>query len=182
MMRAAWARWGETRSGMPEDGFEQLIGEVSGLDLQDFLEASVLLRSHGIEFHTRQSAGGKDKGGKPDGNNKLPVVWLGAEIINRDGKALIGVVHNGGPAERAGIAPGDELVALDGLRVDVAGAESRTRRYRPGDRSEISVFRGDELMTLKLAWAEAPPDTCYLLLAEDADETVRALRAAWLGG
>ena len=192
VMRAAWTRWGETQSGMPEDGFEQLIGEVSGLDLQDFLEASVrgtgelpletLLRSHGIEFHTRRSGGGKDKGGKPNGNNKLPVVWLGAEIINRDGKALVGVVHNGGPAERAGIAPGDELVALDGLRVDVAGAESRTRRYRPGDRSDISVFRGDELMTLKLAWAEAPPDTCYLLLAEDADETVRALRAAWLGG
>ncbi len=191
VMRAAWARWGETGAGMPEDGFELLLGEVSGLDLGDFLDAAVrgtgelpletLLRSHGIEYRLRRSAGGKDKGGKADDSSGLPGVWFGAEIAGRDGKAVIGVVHNGGPAERAGIAPGDEIVALDGLRVDAAGAESRTRRYHPGDRSAVNVFRGDELMTLSLVWDEAPADTCYLLLADEADEATTSLRSAWLG-
>ena len=35
---------------------------------------------------------------------------------------------NGGPAERAGIAPGDEAVALDGLQFTSANADSRLWR------------------------------------------------------
>ena len=38
------------------------------------------------------------------------------------------------------------------LRVNSPGAEARTRRYKPGDKSEVTVFRGDELMTLQLKW------------------------------
>jgi hypothetical protein len=45
----------------------------------------------------------------------------------------------------------------------------------------VTVFRGDELMTLQLKWDEAPNDTCYLLLADDADEDMLARRRAWLG-
>jgi predicted metalloprotease with PDZ domain len=191
IMRAAWARWGETGTGVPEDGFEQLLTEESGVDLGDFLGAAVhgtgelpletLLRSHGIEYRLRRSAGGKDKGGKADGDGNLPEVWFGATIDSRDGKAVVGVVHNGGPAERAGIAPGDEVVALDGLRIDAAGADSRMRRYHAGDRSEVSVFRGDELISLHLKWAEAPLNTCYLVVDEDADDATVSLRNAWLG-
>jgi predicted metalloprotease with PDZ domain len=90
-------------------------------------------------------------------------------------------VHNGGPAEQAGISPGDELVALDGLRIDIAGCEARTRRYRPGDKSDLSVFRGDELISVRMKWAEAPTDTCYLELNEEVDDAVRSRRGDWLG-
>ena len=190
VMRAAWQRWGETGEGMPEDGLERLAAEVSGLDLEDFFDAAVrgtgelpleaLLRTHGIEFHQRRSAGSKDKGGKPAGEGELPIVWLGAVVGDRDGKAVIAVVHNGGPAERAGVAPGDELVALDGLRINLSGVEARTRRYLPGDKSDVTVFRGDELLTLRLSWSEAPADTCYLAIDDDADGDQAARRCGWL--
>ena len=192
IMRAAWARWGETGQGMPEDGFEKLCTELAGFDLADFFDASVrgtgelpletLLRSHGIAYHLRRSSGARDKGGKPAGDNNLPEAWLGAEIGDREGKTIFNVVHNGGPAERAGIAPGDELVALDGLRIDAAGTEARARRYKAGDKSAVWLFRGDELLQLELEWDEAPLDTCYLAIADDANEEVEALRIAWLGG
>ncbi len=189
VMQAAWSRWSTT--GMPEDGFEKLCVEVSGLDLGDFFDATVrgtgalpleaLLRTHGVDHQLRRSAGGKDKGGKPSEDGKLPSVWLGANLAARDGKTVFTAVHNGGPAELAGVAPGDELVALDGLRMDISGCEARTRRYRPGDRSELAVFRGDELITLRMKWAEAPEDTCFLALFESPEADAATRRASWLG-
>ena len=191
VMRAAWERWGETGEGMPEDGFERLCVEVSGLDLADFLAAAIrgtgelplesLLKTHGVEYHLRRSMGGKDNGGKAQGSGNAPDVWLGADLASINDKSVIRTVHNGGPAERAGIAPGDELVALDGLRVNAAGTDARTRRYKPGDKSDVTVFRGDELMALRLQWGEAPEDTCYLLVDAEADDDTMARRDAWLG-
>ena len=190
VMKAAWKRWGETGDGMPEDGFEKLCAEVSGLDLEDFFAATVrgtgelpleaLLKTQGVDYHLRQSAGGRDSGGKAQDKGKLPSVWLGAMLATSNEKPVFRAVHNGGPAELAGISPGDELVALDGLRINLAGCDARTRRYHPGDQSEITVFRGDELIALRLKWAEAPADTCYLQTVDD-DDVAAARRKAWLG-
>ena len=191
VMKAAWQRWGESGEGMPEGGFEQLCIEVSNLDLEDFFDATVrgtgelplesLLKSHGVDYCLRRSTGARDKGGKPDEGNNKPEVWLGADLGLRAGKPRFLAVHNDGPAEKAGVSPGDELVALDGLRMDIAGCEARTRRYRPGDKSELTVFRGDELLSLQLKWAEAPQDTCYLVLNETVEDDAKSLRRDWLG-
>jgi hypothetical protein len=62
----------------------------------------------------------------------------------------------------------------------VSGSDTRIRRYRPGDKSELTVFRGDELLTLKLKWAAAPADTCYLQEDGDADTTAAERRNGWL--
>jgi predicted metalloprotease with PDZ domain len=191
VMHAAWQRWGESGEGMPEDGFEALCIELSGLDLQDFFNATVrgtgelpldaLLKTHGVDVELRRSAGADDKGGKnAEDGTQLPV-WLGANLVARNGKSIFVSIDNDGPAERAGVSPDDELVALDGLRVDIATFEKRSRRYRPQDKSTLTVFRGDELIELRMKWRAAPDDTCYLVSADETDDDVAARRAAWLG-
>ena len=192
VMRACWTRWGESGEGMPESGFEVVAEEVSSLDLGDFFDASVrgtgelalehLLHEHAVAYELRAAAGRSDKGGKFVDADKLPGVWLGAILNTPAGRTTFAGIANGGPAEKAGVSPGDELIALDGLRVGTAEIDARIRRYRPGDRSVLTVFRGDELMTLKLRWAEAPEDTCYLLLDEDAAEDSIDRRERWLSG
>ena len=190
VMRACWEKWGETGEGMPERGLETTSEEVSGLDLGDFFDAAVrgtgelpletLLNEHGIEYFLRKSSGRKDKGGDKADAEKLPAVWLGANLAVRDGKPVFVSLSNGGPAETAGVSPGDELIALDGLRANVSGSDTRVRRYRPGDKSELTVFRGDELLTLALVWSEAPADTCYLQELVDADAATVERRDDWL--
>lgn len=190
VMRASWEKWGETGEGMPEGGFEAVSSEVSGLSLGDFFDAAVrgtgelaleqLLHDHGVDYCLRKSQGRKDKGGDSVGDDKLPAVWLGANLVMCGGKPVFANLTNGGPAERAGISPGDELAALDGVRANVSGSDSRIRRYRPGDKSELTVFRGDELLTMKLTWAEAPADTCYLQNDDDADTDAAERRDIWL--
>jgi predicted metalloprotease with PDZ domain len=190
VMRACWEKWGETGEGMPEHGLEEASAEVSGLDLGAFFDAAVrgtgelaleqLLHDHGVDYCLRIANGRKDKGGKKVDAAKLPAVWLGANLAVRTGKAIFANLSNGGPAECAGVSPGDELIALDGIRANVSGSDTRIRRYRPGDKSELTVFRGDELLTLKLTWAEAPADTCYLQDDDAADSATIARRNNWL--
>lgn len=190
VMRACWEKWGETGEGMPERGLEEISAAVSGLDLGDFFDATVrgtgelaleqLLHDYGVDYCLRVSKGRKDKGGQKADADKLPAVWLGANLAVRNGKPVFTNLANGGPAENAGVSPGDELVALDGVRANVSDSDTRIRRYRAGDKSELSVFRGDELLTLKLVWAEAPADTCYLEDGGDVDEATVMRRENWL--
>jgi hypothetical protein len=44
-----------------------------------------------------------------------------------------------------------------------------------------TVFRGDELLEVALVLKQAPLDTCYLALREQADSKAAERRRAWLG-
>jgi predicted metalloprotease with PDZ domain len=190
VMKACWERWGDGGEGMPEDGFEAVAAEVSQLDLDDFFDATVrgtgelpletLLRTHGIEYRLRASSGGNDKGGQKLENSKQRSVWLGATLTETNGKSTFASVMNGGPAELAGVAPGDAAVALDGLQLTATNADSRLKAYRDGDELDLVVFRGDELLTMRIRLAAAPLDTCYLELIEDVELDVESRRLAWL--
>ena len=192
VMKSCWSRWGKTGEGMPEQGFEQVAEEVTGLDLADFFDATVrgtgelplesLLRTHGVGLNLRAATNRKDKGGtrKPEG--ELPAAWFGAEIGASNGGAVFTVVHNGGPAEAAGVAPGDRAVALDGIALTLDNFDERISRCRVNDRKELVVFRGDSLLTMTIRFEAAPATTCFLESLEDVELDVESLRAGWLAG
>ena len=46
----------------------------------------------------------------------------------------------------------------------------------------LNVFRGDELLALKIRFKAAPEDTCYLELQDDVSLDVESRRAAWFVG
>ena len=102
-------------------------------------------------------------------------------MVARGEKTVVTAVANESPAEEAGVSPGDELVALDGLRVPAGGLDTMLRRYRVRDAVRLAVFRGDELLTLDLTFAPAPENTVYLELAGDAGDEAVALRQRFLG-
>ena len=188
VMKECWNRWGESADGMPERGLERVCAELSGLDLSDFFDATVrgtgelplqaMLAGVGVTFSLRRASSRKDKGGKA--SKKDPGPSLGATLVEKAGKSVFATVMNGGPAEAAGVAPGDVAVALDGLALTAANCDRRLRTYRDGDSLELVVFRGDELMSTEICLANAPQNTCFLALDGDADAMAIAQQAAWL--
>jgi predicted metalloprotease with PDZ domain len=174
VMRECWTRFGETGEGMPERGLEAVAQSVSGLDLCEFFERYVrgkgdlplqkLLKDYGVILHLRPQESSDDCGGKPSSSDRTPPPWLGMNISAKSGKDVVTLVHSDGPAERAGLAPGDELVALNGVRLTGANLDTRLREYQAGDRVMLSVFRTDHLLNLKVKLADPPHDTCWLEL------------------
>jgi predicted metalloprotease with PDZ domain len=187
LMLALWERHGRRGVGVPEDGIRSLAEEIAGVDLQDFFGRYVdgtedpplaaLLDAFGVDLQLRPASGPKDRGGKP-ASDPLPACWLGASI---DGDMRLRHVFSAGPAERAGLAPQDTLVALDGLKASGAALDALLASRMAGERVRVHAFRRDELIEVDVELDAAPADTCQLALRADASARALALREAWLG-
>jgi predicted metalloprotease with PDZ domain len=187
VMRTLWKRYGRTGLGVPEDAIERIVCEQAGDDLHAFFDRYVdgtedppidtLLAAFGVDWHLRAAGGANDRGGKPP-NGPAPRTWLGAKVAS---DLRLQHVFTGGPAERAGLAPHDVLVALDGIRASSEAVKVLLERHAPGDRVSVHAFRRDELIAVEIELAPAPLDTCYLSLQGDAPQRAVALREDWLG-
>lgn len=190
VMHAAWQRYGQSGEGMPERGFEALAAEVSGLDLDDFFDAAVrgtgelpleaLLAQHGVALRRRPPTTLTDRGGKAAGDDAPLAVRLGATLVRKDGVSEFVAVDNDGPAERAGVAPGDHAVALAGLRLDADNVDRRLRHLAPGDTMTLHVFRDDELLALEIEFDAAEEDVAFLEWNDDASDEAKARGRSWL--
>jgi predicted metalloprotease with PDZ domain len=192
VMRALWQQHGATATGVPEDGIERLADEVTGLKLQRFFDAALrstaelplaaMLRRFGVGLHRRPAESKSDKGGKPGtqpAGKASRRVSLGARTAPDGGGVKLTHVLAEGAALAAGLAAGDVLVAVDGIRVSAESLEARLDRCRPGDVVTVTGFRRDELFTREIALRAAPADTVYLAPLPEAAAAAR--RKAWLG-
>src|SRR5512138_1257337 len=79
--------------------------------------------------------------------------------LDRVGGVVISDVYQGGPADRAGIATGDVIVAVDGQPVnDVQSLRFRVATGMLGESLELDVVRQGRPLTAELP-LEAPPET-----------------------
>jgi predicted metalloprotease with PDZ domain len=188
VMRTLWQRHGV--QGVTDEGLERLIGEVAGIDLSDFFSQALrgtddlplaeLLAACGIVLNLRPADGAADKGGKPGGNNGTPRTVLGVRSGDDPVGARLLNVFDGGAAQGAGLAAGDVVIAVDGLRVGNASLEKRVAGYAAGTPVHVHAFRRDELMGFDTVLQAAPADTCYLTKADIEDLRQQQRCDAWL--
>lgn len=190
VLQECWQRYAVPDVGMPERGLESVAAELSGMELGDFFERYVrgtadlpiaaLLKEVGVALHWRAAEGGSDAGGKaPAGKQALS--WLGAKLVDAAGSSVFRIVHAGSPAEKAGIAPDDEAVAFDHVRLTASNLDQHLREHLPGDQVAVTVYRRDELLELKVKLEAAPEDTAYLTFDNDIADSVQTTRRSWLG-
>jgi predicted metalloprotease with PDZ domain len=191
VMRVLWQTHGRDGGpGLPEGAFEELAGEVSGLDLSEFFRQNVrgtvdppigiMLAQFGVRMHLRVAESAADGGGLTGQREERTRAWLGVHTRASHGRLHITHVLEGGPAQRAGLAAEDEILALNGWRVDAETFQQLVDRLNPGDAVELQFFRRDELLRLELQVGESPRDTCHLTLDDAAGDSAVARRRAWL--
>lgn len=179
IMRALWQRYGRDfyapdarQRGVTEDEIHALFDEVTGLRLGHLLRALTegtgdiglvpLFRTFGIRAETQKASG---------------TAALGIKTRTEEGWMRVTQVLDGGAGQQAGLSAGDLLAAVDGLRVAPGQLDKLLARYRPGDRTELHVFRRDELQVLPVTLAREPA-TQYTVSVESGKH---AGRARWLG-
>ncbi len=192
VMLALWEQfgrhWDKRGEGISETAWERIACDATGLDLRaDFQrwlrepgvpELAPLLATIGVEWQNRPPQSASDKGGSWVEQPKAGNAFLGARHTTDNGQIRITHVLNDSPAEQAGLAAGDILVALDGLRLTPANLESRLQSYPVGSRVTLHRFRRDELLTSKLPIKTNIQPTIALRLTAGKPHPILA---DWLG-
>jgi len=193
VMRSLWTRYAAKGIGVPEDAIEAVAEEVAGTSLRAFFDRALrstreiqlapLLAEAGLTLRQREAESAADRGGKPapDGSARMRRVSLGLRTAADPQGVKVTHVIAASAGERAGIAAGDVIVAVDGLRASGATLEPRLARRRPGERVKLHIFRRDELHEIEAELATPVEDTAYIEMDARANAGAR-LRAAWLKG
>lgn len=95
----------------------------------------------------------------PAARKKVMLGLTADDFTDAERKALgigggIKVAAVRGPAEQAGLKPGDILLELGGAPVTEETIGKTLEKYQPGDAAEAVALRGGKRLTLKLVLAE----------------------------
>jgi predicted metalloprotease with PDZ domain len=110
------------------------------------------------------------------------LAWSGLVFGNGSGEAA--VVKNvvpGSPAWRAGLTYGDEVVAVDGTRVNATSVAKRLADAVPGQEVTLSFFRRDELLEARFRMVRNPERRWTFAVDKQAAQGKRRLLGRWLG-
>ncbi|MEN3067977.1 PDZ domain-containing protein [Uliginosibacterium sediminicola] len=176
VMRHLWQVCFQAGRGVAEGEMPALIKAATGVDVSREIAAwaegfadvpfDKLLKPFGISLERKRG-------------NLLSGLGLRTRA---EGAALkISHVLDGGSAQAAGLSAGDELIALEGLRVSASNLESLLLRYSEGDLLALSYFRRDELMATQLRFVAPRMDECALVRNAKSSATANRLRDDWLG-
>ena len=177
-----WREFGARERGYPED-VRVIFEEACGLELGDFFARHIhgredpdlegQLAAFGLDLTATWEGYKKDEGARPP-------VWLGV-FMAAGGRVVAGVL-DGGPAERAGLSPGDEIVALN--RYQVTGEPDLRGKLvgrAAGEAVSLAVFRRGRLETLDLALENAPHTRLELVAQADPGPVAKKLYRDWMG-
>jgi len=104
-------------------------------------------------------------------------------VMERTGPGLrLAELPTAGPAAKAGLQQGDQLVSVGGSLVNRSNWQSVLERFRPGDRVKVQVDRFGRVVDVEFVLGAASE---YVYRLEDlpgVSDEARRLRAGWLSG
>lgn len=177
VLQQLWQTFGQPEIGFTPAELQSVIEAVAGGDLTDFwqrylhtpeeLPFNQYLEPFGLKIEAESTAG-------------LPP-FLGMTLNGDSGRDVVRFVEADSPAQRAGIDPEDELLAIDGIRVKASQLNDRLKNYQPGETIQVTVFHQDELRTCSVMLGE-PRAKVYQLKAVDNPSTQQQQNfQGWLG-
>ena len=176
VMRLMWERFGREEVGFTEKQLRDTIAEVAGDNLDDFFSRYIETTEE-LPFNDYFD---------PFGLYLKTVVesdapFLGIKVQSQNNKELIQFVIAESPAALGGIDANDELLAIDGIRVDAKSLTERLKDYQPEDTVRVTVFHQDELKTLPITLAQPQSNRYELAIKDNLSQVQQQNLAGWLG-
>ena len=181
VLRTLWTERGKPGRGLEEGELGPIASRATGVDLDPFFKRYVRgtdeIDFDGVARRAGLSFGPKPK--EPETETDEPG-YLGIRYENSEGLVKVRTVLSGAPARRAGLSPGDEIVAINRAKVVHDGFDRTLKRFAPGTPVDLTVFRRGYLRTLSLTLGTPPPEKFAFTPVDSADVLARTVYEGWL--
>jgi predicted metalloprotease with PDZ domain len=162
--------------GYTEEDFVRVLSQVAGTDMQGFYDRYI----RGVDplpYDTALSVVGLRLVKTP-----TEPVFAGI-VVDRGGAGVrLGALPTDGPAARAGLQQGDQLVSIGGSLVTRANWQAALESRKPGDRVKIQVERFGKTLEVELVIEEPRSFDYDLQDLPTVSAEARSLRTRWLTG
>jgi predicted metalloprotease with PDZ domain len=183
VMLKMWQQFGSYEIGFTPEQLQSIIESVAEMDLTDFFQRYIddtedlpfneYLQPFGLELVVE--------------NQEEP--YLGVKASVENGREIIKFVEASSPAQIAGIDAGDELLAIDQMKVIASGLSDspsgtlrdRLKDYQPNDTIQVTVFHQDELRTYSVILASPRPTRYQVKLVANPSPIQQENLTGWLG-
>ncbi|CAB1275848.1 M61 family metallopeptidase [Candidatus Nitrosacidococcus tergens] len=183
MIKVLWQSYGKTGKGLPEIGeigIEQMTQRISGLDLSTFfdhalrstedLDLESLFQWVGIHYQLYYS----------NKKEEQPSATLGIKLTPKVLEAKISQVFDHSAAQLGGMAAGDTIIAVDGIKATAENLENLIAAYPVGATITFHSFRIDVLHVFQVVLKPTPKNTCILSFNEQASSEAMIAKKFWL--
>ncbi|HEX8845348.1 MAG TPA: PDZ domain-containing protein [Pyrinomonadaceae bacterium] len=169
----------KNRNYTPED-FQRASELMAGSSLENFFARYVRGRDE-LEYDSALGAVGLQLGDADKTSPPVERSYLGAQVVQEGDRLMVRRLFSGTAAYDQGLNAGDQIIALDGLRVNRDSFLARLGEKRPGDPLNLTLFRDDELRTFTIKLGKrAVIDYRILPVSRPTPEQTRQYKA-WLG-
>jgi len=163
--------------GYKNEDFERVTSEVAGMDMSDFFKRYV----RGVESPPYETAFAQ-VGLRLVRDPRAPVAVGVSADENDQANFKIASVRPDSPAAEAGVEVGDIVTQFGGIKLTPANFLKTIARYKPGDRIQLTLRRGERSIQATITLTSAQVFDYRIEEMKDASPGTKALRVAWLNG
>ncbi len=171
----------KNRNYTPVD-FQKACELMAGSSLEDFFARFVRGKEE-LDYNSALGAAGLRLETITTGESGKPVerVFLGADIAQELERLVVKRVYAGSPAYDQGLNTGDQIIALNNMRVTKDFFDARIAEKRPGDLINLTIFRLDDLSTLLIKLGGRADGSYRIIPLANQTEAQKQVYRVWLG-
>src|SRR5690606_6394984 len=178
VLRAAYQEFYlEKERGFEESEFEELIERVTGVSVSEIFRMAHTVER--IDYNHYLNAVGYQM---VDYAASLSLPDLGAVTSLDNGRVMVQSIIRGSTAWEGGLSVRDEILAIDGERIDVAGRDLTTliQQYKIGDTINLLISRDGLIRELPVELKKDTQGQFVVTRLRDASAEQRRLGDQWL--
>jgi predicted metalloprotease with PDZ domain len=144
VMRYLYAEFFKKNRNYGPADFQKAAELMAGSSLEEFFSKYVRGTAE-LDYNAALNAAGLRLETSPAADAK---VYFGADVVQEDDRLMVKRVYAGSPAYEQGLNAGDQIVAMDNMRVTKDFFNARLAEKKPGGVVNLTIFRFDDLSSL----------------------------------
>lgn len=178
VMRYLYVEFFKKNKNYTSEDFQKAAELMAGKSLAEFftkyvrgrseIDYSSIVKGVGLEMKAKQVNAGK--------------AYLGADLMEENGRLTVRALPADTPAYEQGLNTGDQIIAIDGFRVNESFLQTYIADRKPNDTVKLSIFRFDQLKEIDLKLGNDTRTEHSLIPLADGSEKQQQQLRSYLGG